>query len=193
VIGRGTELDSITTFLDTARFGTAALVIRGEPGIGKTTLWHAAIARAETEDFTVLSCRPSSNETDLPYAGLGDLFAHVNDDATTALPAPQRNALDVALLRADAGESPLQRRAVSAAALHVLLDLAERAPGSSRLTICNGLMRHRYRCFGLPCAEYRPLRSACSWRAGPAYLKMIGSRSAKRCPTSSVWSWVPSN
>jgi DNA-binding CsgD family transcriptional regulator len=128
VIGRGTELDSITTFLDTARFGTAALVIRGEPGIGKTTLWHAAIARAETEDFTVLSCRPSSNETDLPYAGLGDLFAHVNDDATTALPAPQRNALDVALLRADAGESPLQRRAVSAAALHVLLDLAERAP-----------------------------------------------------------------
>jgi DNA-binding CsgD family transcriptional regulator len=128
VIGRETELDSITAFLDTARLGTAALVIRGEPGIGKTTLWHAAIAHAESEGFTVLSCRPSSAETELPYAGLGDLFAHVDDDATTALPAPQRNALNVALLRADVGASPLQQRAVSAAALHVLLDLAERSP-----------------------------------------------------------------
>jgi DNA-binding CsgD family transcriptional regulator len=128
VFGRGPELDSITAFLDVARSGTAAFVIRGEPGIGKTTLWHAAIAHAENEGFTVLSCRPSSTETELPYAGLGDLFAQVSDDAVRVLPTPQRNALDVALLRTDAGASPLQQRAVSAAALRLLLELAERGP-----------------------------------------------------------------
>jgi DNA-binding CsgD family transcriptional regulator len=128
VIGRETELESVTEFLDAARDGPTALVIRGEPGIGKTTLWKATVARAEDAGFNVLSCRASSTETDLPYAGLGDLFARVDENAIKELPAPQGRALDVALLRADAGRSPLQQRAVSAAALHVLLDLARAAP-----------------------------------------------------------------
>jgi DNA-binding CsgD family transcriptional regulator len=103
-------------------------MIRGEPGIGKTTIWHAAVARAVDASFTVVSCRPSSAESDLPYAGLGDHFADVHDDVMKALPTPQRRALDVALLRVDTGTNPLEQRAVSAAALHVLLELARVAP-----------------------------------------------------------------
>ena len=90
VIGREAELMSVTEFLDFARVGPAALVIRGEPGIGKTTIWHAAVASAEDARFTVLSCRPSSTEAALPYTGLGDLFAHVDDEVIRALPDPQR-------------------------------------------------------------------------------------------------------
>jgi DNA-binding CsgD family transcriptional regulator len=128
VIGRDAELEAVVQFLNAAGSGPAALVIRGEPGIGKTTIWHAAVARAAAASFTVVSCRPSSAETDLPYAGLGDLFARVDDSVLEALPAPQRRALDVALLRIDMGTSPLEQRAVCAAALHVLVDLARSAP-----------------------------------------------------------------
>jgi DNA-binding CsgD family transcriptional regulator len=128
VIGREGELEAVTHFLHTVSGGPAALVLRGEPGIGKTTVWHAAVAQAEDTKFTVLSCRPSKAETHLPYAGLGDLFTHIDDEMLTALPEPQRRALDVALLRVDAGESALRQRAVSAAALHVLVDLALRGP-----------------------------------------------------------------
>lgn len=128
VIGRVPELATITDFLDQIRSGPAALAIRGEPGIGKTTLWHAAIGRAARCQYALLSCRLSEAETELPYAGLADLFASVDDDVIAALPAPQRRALDVALLRVDVGSSPLQQRAVSAAALHALVHVARSSP-----------------------------------------------------------------
>lgn len=128
VIGRDAELDAVAELLNVVRDGPAALLIRGEPGIGKTTIWHAAVTRAVDAAFRVVSCRPSSAEAQLPYAGLGDLLAHVDDDVTSALPAPQRRALNVALLRADANTDPLEQRAVSVAALHVLVDLARVAP-----------------------------------------------------------------
>lgn len=128
VNGRDAELETVDRFLGGLGAGPAALVLRGEPGIGKTTIWHAAIARAVQESFAVLSCRPCSAETNLPYAGLGDLFAHVDDDLVDALPAPQRRALNGALLRVDAETSGLQQRAVSAATLNVIVRLAEEAP-----------------------------------------------------------------
>ena len=128
VVGRAAELENVDRFLGAVSAGPVALVLRGEPGIGKTTIWHQAVARGEHASYTVLTCRPSSAETNLPYAGLGDLFARVDDDIVRALPAPQQRALDVALLRADAETTGPQQRAVSAATLHVLIDLARAAP-----------------------------------------------------------------
>lgn len=128
VIGRDTELEAVRRFLAAFAEGPAALMIRGEPGIGKTTIWHAATGQAQRAGLTVLSCRPGSAEAHLPYAGLSDLFAPVDDDLLHRLPAPQRRALDIALLRVDAGSSPLQQRAVSAAALNVVVELARSAP-----------------------------------------------------------------
>jgi DNA-binding CsgD family transcriptional regulator len=128
VIGRDPELEAVTTFLDRVAAGPVALALRGEPGIGKSTIWHAAVDRAEEATYLVLACRPSSAETNLPYAGLADLFAAVDNDVLHGLPAPQRRALDVALLRVDAGSAPLHQRAVSAATLQVLVDLARSTP-----------------------------------------------------------------
>jgi hypothetical protein len=46
VIGRDRELTRIDAFLDRLPDGPATLVLEGEPGMGKTTLWRAAVARA---------------------------------------------------------------------------------------------------------------------------------------------------
>ena len=128
VVGRDAELAVVSRFVDAVAHGPMALIVRGEPGIGKTTIWNEARARAAAADFAILSCRPGPADAELPYAGLGDLFADVPDEVMAELPPPQRRALDVALLKCDAGSGPLQQRAVSSATLHVLLALARTAP-----------------------------------------------------------------
>src|SRR6266581_8917440 len=115
MIGRERELVAVDEFLDGLAEGTAALVIEGEPGIGKTTLWMTTIERAEGRGCRVLSCRPVEAEARLSYAALADLLRSVEQEAFVGLPGPQRRAIDVALLRADAPESVVDQRAVSAA------------------------------------------------------------------------------
>ncbi len=47
IVGREEELSSLQAFVDDARRGpAAALVLEGVAGIGKTTLWEAAVERA---------------------------------------------------------------------------------------------------------------------------------------------------
>ena len=127
-IGRQSELGTIARFLATVPAGPAALVIEGEAGIGKTTLWNEAVAAAQRESFRVMSCRPAQSERHLPYLGLGDLFAHVPEQVLAELPAPQRRSLEVALLQADAGDRPLQQRALSVAVSNALPILARWSP-----------------------------------------------------------------
>jgi DNA-binding CsgD family transcriptional regulator len=81
--------------------GIRGLVLVGEPGIGKTTLWEAGVAAAEGQGVRVLAARPSESEARLPFAGLVDLCEHVAPDELGALPTPQRRALEAALLRAE--------------------------------------------------------------------------------------------
>ena len=40
VVGRDAELGSVVGFLDRAAAAPTALVLEGEPGIGKSTLWR---------------------------------------------------------------------------------------------------------------------------------------------------------
>jgi predicted ATPase len=62
VVGREPELDSIGQLLDAARTQrSGALVLVGEPGIGKTTLLEAA--RTMAGDFTVLTARGVESES----------------------------------------------------------------------------------------------------------------------------------
>ena len=127
-IGRGSELGSIARFLDAVPTGPSALVIEGEAGIGKTTLWNEGVAEARRASYTVLSCRPALAEADLPYLALSDLLKDVPDQVLSELPVPQRKALEIALLRIE-GEGPaLQQRAVSAAVLNTIPILARSAP-----------------------------------------------------------------
>lgn len=76
---------------------TAFLVIEGEAGPGKTTLWNAGIAEARERGYRVLACAAAGSEAQLSFTALRDLLADVFDDVADKLPAPQRRALGEAV------------------------------------------------------------------------------------------------
>ena len=125
VVGRGSEISSVGAFLDGVGSGVSALLLDGAVGIGKTTLWREGVAAAEQRGRRVLSCRPVEAEIALPFAALGDLLEDVGDDVLARLPEPQRDALEVALLRSEARGSPLFGRAIALGLLGVLRGLSE--------------------------------------------------------------------
>lgn len=128
ILGREKELQRVARFLDSLNEGSAACVLEGEAGIGKTALWREGVAGARAASFRVLSCAPAEVETALSYSSLGDLLAGVEPEVLAALAAPQRNALEVALLRVDPGEAVAGQRAVAMAAAAVLGELARAGP-----------------------------------------------------------------
>lgn len=103
LIGRGREIVQLRGFVAACEDGLCALTIEGEAGIGKTALFEAAVS--DTSGLCVLRVRCVDAESGLAYAGLADLLGERASTATAVLPAPQRRALEVALLRAgSAGE-----------------------------------------------------------------------------------------
>jgi DNA-binding CsgD family transcriptional regulator len=128
IVGRDEELGSLRAFLDEARGAPAALVLEGEPGIGKSTLWLAGVEHARTHELRVLSARPAEAEQGLAHAGLGDLLEDVFDDVLPVLPPPRRRALEVALLLEDAGEDAVDPRALGSAIRSALELLSADAP-----------------------------------------------------------------
>ena len=121
LVGRESELGAVETFLRSDR--PCAIAIVGEPGIGKTTLWQAAVEHARAQGSRVLIARPTESEARLAFAGLADLLAEVPDELFARLPEPQRVGLDAALLRA-ASARPPERRVVGAGFLTLLRALA---------------------------------------------------------------------
>jgi DNA-binding CsgD family transcriptional regulator len=110
--------------LDDVRVGrSAALVVCGEPGIGKTALLDYVAERAD--GCRVLRAVGVEAEMELPFAGLQLLCAPLLDDLER-LPAPQRDALGTAVgLTAGA---PPDRFLVGLAVLSLLSDAAGRQP-----------------------------------------------------------------
>lgn len=128
VVGRDEELAAADRFLDVVPAGLCAFVLEGEPGIGKTTVWREAVRRTEERGFRVLSCRPAEAEAKLSFAGLGDLLAGIDDSTLDAIPAPQRNAVEIALLRREPSGAPPDKRAIAVAVLSVLRVAAQVQP-----------------------------------------------------------------
>jgi DNA-binding CsgD family transcriptional regulator len=128
VIGRGPELEAIERFLRMVPSGAAALVLDGDAGIGKTTLWETAVSQATTAGFRVLTARPSAAEADLSLGAFHDLFAPVTGDPLRRLPGPQRQALDIALLRTESGGVAIDQGVLSFATTNLLRDLADSGP-----------------------------------------------------------------
>ncbi len=128
VLGRERELGSVYAFLDRTVEGIAGFVLEGEPGIGKSALWLAAVRGAQERGFVVLSSRPAEAERGLAHAGLSDLLDGVFDDVVPVLTRPRRRALEVALLREETTDDPVDRRALAVAVLDVLQLLSERKP-----------------------------------------------------------------
>jgi AAA ATPase domain len=119
LIGREEELGLVHAFLGCQRTGAAALVLEGEAGIGKSTLWSAGLAAARERGLCVLSARPAEAEQGLAYAGLGDLLEGELDRVLPSLPAPRRRALWVALLVEGSGDG-VDPRTVAVAARSAL-------------------------------------------------------------------------
>jgi len=95
VVGREAEQRRLDDLMRGAREGQgAALVLRGEPGIGKTTLLRDAAERAVA--MKVLRCDGIETERDLPFAAIHQLV-RPHADLIDLLPAPQAGALRCAL------------------------------------------------------------------------------------------------
>jgi DNA-binding CsgD family transcriptional regulator len=128
VVGRDREQAAVAAFLDSLALGPSSLLLEGEAGIGKTTLWRAGITGAVAREYLVLSSRPAESEVTLSFAALGDLMDGVFDEVLPQLPSPQRRALEVALLLADPLGSPPDQRAVCVAFLGVIRQLSVSRP-----------------------------------------------------------------
>jgi DNA-binding CsgD family transcriptional regulator len=128
VLGREKELQAVGRFLDSLTEGPSACVFEGEAGIGKTALWREGVASARAASFRVLCCAPAEVEAAFSYSSLADLLEGVEPDVFAALPAPQRDALEVALLRAGRADAVAGQRAVATAAVSVLGHLASSTP-----------------------------------------------------------------
>ena len=116
VVGRDAELATCAAAL---RAGACpVIVISGEAGIGKTTVWDAALARAH--DFRPLVARPAGSESQLAYSALNDLLAGCVDWLLPQLPPARARMLQVALLLEEPGPVPVSSRAVAFALLDAL-------------------------------------------------------------------------
>ena len=71
--GRAAELGAVERFLAPGAAGRV-LVVCGEPGIGKSSVWQAGVELARSRGFAVWSARPSEAEAQLSFAGLADLL-----------------------------------------------------------------------------------------------------------------------
>lgn len=116
VIERPAEYRVVSEFLRSAAMRPSGLVLEGETGVGKTTLWFAGVDDARERGFRVLWARVGPQETSLTYAAVADLFIEVDPAVLDSLPEVQRNAVDHVLLRAS-GTGPATDQGVIAAAL----------------------------------------------------------------------------
>lgn len=124
VVGRGSELELLARLLDDS--ATTCIVLDGEAGIGKTTVWTAAVESRRSRGALVLASAPAEAETRLSHSGLADLLASSFPDVRPELPKPQGRALAVAMRLEEPDERPVDETAVARGLLLALRILARR-------------------------------------------------------------------
>ena len=124
LIGRQREREILDRLLATVRAGrSATLVLRGEPGIGKSALLDYAV-EAST-DLRILRALGVESEMELAFAALHQLCAPVLD-LRQRLPAPQRETL-ATLFGLGASTTP-DRLLIGVAVLGLLSEAASERP-----------------------------------------------------------------
>ena len=124
LLGRTTECGRIDGLLDRARGGeSGVLVLRGDPGIGKTALLRHARLRAD--GLTVVEARGVESEAELPFSALAELLEPLLG-GLGRLPRPQAAALESAL--ALGPPVPGDAFAVATGALRLILEAARESP-----------------------------------------------------------------
>jgi DNA-binding CsgD family transcriptional regulator/tetratricopeptide (TPR) repeat protein len=125
LVGRDEELGVLTGLVDRVREQGAAVVVLGDPGIGKSSLLRAVADYGREAGLMVLHAEGIEAEARMPFAGLHQLLLPVLDGAGR-LPAPQRQAL-AAAFGAGEGTQP-EPYLVALAALNLVTDAAARSP-----------------------------------------------------------------
>ena len=126
VIGREPEVAAIRQLLDDAAADSGSgLLVRGEPGIGKSALLEIAADAAEVRGFDVLRTVGIAAESTMPFAAL-QRVVHPYLEQVGILAPPQRDALEVAV-GVRRGDSP-GVFLTALAVLNLLSDAAARRP-----------------------------------------------------------------
>src|ERR1700745_2522854 len=125
LIGRDDEVARVDALLDRVRDRGGALLIRGEPGIGKSALLGRARGRASSLGARTLATVGVESESELAFAGLHQLLGPIGS-RIERLPDPQRQALDAAFGVADLVEADPFRVAV--ASYRLISDAADSSP-----------------------------------------------------------------
>jgi hypothetical protein len=125
LLGRDEEVRLLTSLLDGVEGAGSALVLRGEPGVGKSRLLSETAALARDRSFTVLSTTGVQSEAHLAFAGLHQVLRPVRS-SMERLPGIQRAVLDTAF---GLCEDPAPERfRIAMAALDLLGEVATEAP-----------------------------------------------------------------
>src|SRR5919109_4565012 len=125
LVGRVEERRLLTALLDDVGRRGHALVLRGEPGIGKSRLLSEAERTARERGMAVLTTAGVQSEAHLPFAGLHQLLRPVRDRAGE-LRDVQRAALDAAFGLTH--EAAPERFRIAMAALDLVSDVATDSP-----------------------------------------------------------------
>ena len=124
LIGREQELAQLEELVRVVRGGgSATLLVRGEPGVGKSALLESLVASAS--ECQVLRAVGVEGEVDLPYAALHQLCRPLLD-RIAVLPQPQAEAIEIAfgLRRGETGD----RYLVGLSALSLMSEAAATRP-----------------------------------------------------------------
>ncbi|MEU3556170.1 ATP-binding protein [Streptomyces fragilis] len=125
LVGREGELAELAALLDTAGMNGAALLLTGDPGVGKTALLDATAELAVAKGMRVVRGSGDEYETDISFAGLHQLVGSLPDELGR-LPHSTREALEVAL---GLGAGPVPSRiAVLNGALSLFDEAAKERP-----------------------------------------------------------------
>jgi hypothetical protein len=125
LLGRDAETERLISLLSGIGESGAALILRGEPGIGKSRLLAEAVAAARERDIAVLTTTGVQSEARLGFSGLHQLLRPVRD-RTAGLPEVHRAALEAAFGLTD-GPAPEHFR-IAMATLDLLCEVANDAP-----------------------------------------------------------------
>ena len=188
MVGRAAELALVGRFLDGLAAEPGALLVEGEAGVGKTTVWVAAIGQAESRGIRVLQARAAETEVQLAYAALADLVGADFDAARRALPPIQQRALAAALLRAESDELSYSRARSRRRSWESSHRLPKRPWFSWRSTTCSGSTPRHPRRSRSRSGGYRT-GSACSSPGAAIRLTHCRSASSGRCPRVGWSGW----
>ena len=148
ILGRAAELQQVDALLADEAPEARALVLTGDAGVGKTTIWEEGVRLAGERGLRVLAAGPAEGEAALPFAALGDLLGPVVD--SVELPQPQR----IALGERSSAPTRTGRRTGSRSRVPpsgCCWGWRATARSSWRSTTCSGWTRRRSTCSPSPC------------------------------------------